>query len=134
MKNNVNYRYDNMFNDFDDIFDNLNLIQMVEFKTWSRVVNNVLRESIIDHIYVTDPTMFIDLQSTKPCFGDHLLITIKVIRDRNNVESTATDIYESVMQLKLKNCEGYDRIPQRILIDGINALIVPLSHLFSFYV
>ena len=35
------------------------------------------------------------------------------------------------MQLKLKNCEGYDRIPQRILIDGINALIVPLSHLFS---
>ena len=32
--------------------------------------------------------MFIDLQSTKPCFGDHLLITINVIRDRNNVEST----------------------------------------------
>ena len=66
-RNNVNYRYDNMFNDFDDVFDNLNLIQMVEFKTWSRVVNNVLRESIIDHIYVSDPTMFIDLQSTKPC-------------------------------------------------------------------
>ena len=64
-RNNVNYRYDNMFNDFDDVFDNLNLIQMVEFKTWSRVVNNVLRESIIDHIYVTDPTMYYETKKLK---------------------------------------------------------------------
>ena len=54
----------------------------------------------------------------------------KMVTDNCNF-MTATDIYESVMQLKLKNSEGYDRIPQRILIDGINALIVPLSHLFS---
>ena len=36
-----------------------------------------------------------------------------------------------VRQLKIKNCEGYDRIPQRFLIDGIDILINPLSQLFS---
>ena len=41
------------------------------------------------------------------------------------------EIIECVKQLKLKNCEGYDRIPQRILIDGIDILINPLSQLFS---
>ena len=41
------------------------------------------------------------------------------------------DIIECVKQLKIKNCEGYDRIPQRILIDGIDVLIKPLSHLFN---
>ena len=46
-----------MFNDFDKSFDNVNLIQMVEFPTWSRIVNKVLRELILDHIYVKDPTV-----------------------------------------------------------------------------
>ena len=41
------------------------------------------------------------------------------------------DIIECVKQLKLKNCEDYDRIPQRILIDGISILINPQTRLFS---
>ena len=32
---------------------------------------------------------------------------------------------------KNKNCEGHDRIPQRVLIDGIDILKFPLSHLFN---
>ena len=51
MKNDVNYRYENLFNDFDSVFDGINLIQMVEFATWSRTVNNIVRESLLDHIY-----------------------------------------------------------------------------------
>ena len=39
---------------------------------------------------------------------------------------TAIDIYECVKQLKIKNCEGYDRIPQRIykLLLIMNAVFV----------
>ena len=48
MKNDVNYRYENLFNDFDSVFDGINLIQMVEFATWSRIVNNVVPESLLD--------------------------------------------------------------------------------------
>ena len=42
------------------------------------------------------------------------------------------EIVECVKQLKIKNCESYDHIPQRILIDGIIILIKPLSQLFNF--
>ena len=73
LKNDENYRNVNMFNDFDSAFNDKNLVQMVEFPTWSRIVNNVLRESLLDHIYVTDPTTCGHVHSTKPCFGDHLI-------------------------------------------------------------
>ena len=41
------------------------------------------------------------------------------------------EILEYVKQLKLKNCEGYDRISQRFLIDGFSILINPLTKRFS---
>ena len=40
-------------------------------------------------------------------------------------------ILDCVASLKVKNAEGYDRIPQRIIKDGINHLIAPLSMLFK---
>ena len=40
-------------------------------------------------------------------------------------------ITECVRSIKIKNCEGYDRIPQRILVDGIDHLAVPLTQLFN---
>ena len=42
---------------------------------------------------------------------------------------TDNKISECIKDLKLKNTEGYDRIPQRILIDGHDFLIVPLTRL-----
>ena len=44
---------------------------------------------------------------------------------------TDNKISECIKDLKLKNTEGYDRIPQRILIDGHDFLIVPLTQLFK---
>ena len=40
-------------------------------------------------------------------------------------------VKEAIMSIKTKNCEGYDRIPQRILTDGIDLLLKPLSSLFD---
>ena len=40
-------------------------------------------------------------------------------------------ILECIDGLKLKNTEGYDRIPQRILIDERDILIEPLTGLFD---
>ena len=42
---------------------------------------------------------------------------------------TSLNILECNDGLKLKNTEGYDRIPQRILIDGRESLIGPLTGL-----
>ena len=40
-------------------------------------------------------------------------------------------IIECVKGLKMKNTEGYDRIPQRIIIDGLESLGKPLEKLFA---
>ena len=37
-----------------------------------------MNESILDHIYVKDPTCVSGIQSTKPLFGDHMLVSITV--------------------------------------------------------
>ena len=39
--NDVNYSHVKYFDDFDDVLFDENLIQLVEFPTWSRIVNNV---------------------------------------------------------------------------------------------
>ena len=44
---------------------------------------------------------------------------------------TSANIMRAVRSIKLKNSEGHDRIPQRIIVDGIGSLIGPLSVLFN---
>ena len=44
---------------------------------------------------------------------------------------TRDDIINSVKSLKVKNSEGYDRIPQRVLIDGLGILVEPLTIFFN---
>ena len=44
---------------------------------------------------------------------------------------TELEIMEAISLIKQKNCEGIDRIPQRILVDGIPILIKPLTKLFN---
>ena len=41
------------------------------------------------------------------------------------------DVLNAIMSLKTKNCEGYDRIPQRFLTDGAPILLKPISVLFN---
>ena len=42
-------------------------------------------------------------------------------------------IRECIMSLKVKNSEGFDRIPQRILVDGVDHLLAPFVTLFSVF-
>ena len=44
---------------------------------------------------------------------------------------TPDNIIKAIRSLKLKNCEGFDRIPVRYLIDGIIQITPVLSHLFN---
>jgi hypothetical protein len=48
--------------------------QIVSFLTWSRTVNGILRESILNYTYLSDPTITTELYIIKPVFGDHLLL------------------------------------------------------------
>ena len=81
---NANYAHKDLFTDFENELGGQNLIQMVKFKTWSRVVNNVLKESTLDHVYVKDPTLILAINSVEPPFGDHKLIYFDI--DHKNSE------------------------------------------------
>ena len=78
----------NLFEDFEEILSELNLIQLVTVTTWSRIVYNCLKESLLDHIYVTDPTISKAVTTIKPCLGDHLLIIMEIMLKKPPVEIT----------------------------------------------
>ena len=81
-KNDINYSHASYFDDFENVLSDKNMIQLIEFPTWSRIINNVLIESLLDHIYVKDPTTVCEIQSTKPLFGDHLLVSVTLRLER----------------------------------------------------
>ena len=84
----INYSSRSLFEDFEETWSDLNLIQLVECTTWSRIVNNCFKESLLDHIYVTDPTISKSITTVKPCFGDHLLIITELMLNKPPVETT----------------------------------------------
>ena len=54
----------------------------------------------------------------------------KVYEQNKNFRSEC-NIRKAILSLKLKNSEGFDRIPQRMLLDGISLLIEPFMKLFN---
>ena len=44
-----NYSYKNLFDDFEDRLSMFNLVQMVNFVTWSRMVGSTVKLPILDH-------------------------------------------------------------------------------------
>ena len=69
--------------------------------------------------------------------GKNLTTTEGVYNGRTFIKSeevnfmTADRVSECLNELKIKNCEGYDRIPMRILKDGASILRNPVSVLFE---
>ena len=53
------------------------------------------------------------------------------MRQPNANFMTPSNVLKAMKEIKLKNSEGEDRIPQRILVDGMNQLIGPMSTLFE---
>jgi hypothetical protein len=72
----MNYAFKNYFDDMNLAFSDLILEQLITFPTWTRVVNGTTRESILDHVYSSDPTSIANISSACPVFGDHLLLVV----------------------------------------------------------
>ena len=53
------------------------------------------------------------------------------VNEQNKNFMTPINIKNAISSLKQKNSEGFDRIPQRKLLDGISILIEPFSKLFD---
>ncbi len=74
---NIDYAYRNYFCDLDEVFSEFGLVQLINFVTWSRLVGSTLKSSILDHVYVSDVTTVANVGCTRPCFGDHMMVTLE---------------------------------------------------------
>ena len=55
-----------------------NLSQIVDFCTWSRTINGIRKESLLDHVYVNNPAVINTVTFETPLFGDHVLILVNL--------------------------------------------------------
>ena len=74
MENINNYNYKIPLNNLMNFALEHSLFQMINFTTWSRVINGVKKESVLDHVYVNCAAIIKNITSIEPTFGDHLLI------------------------------------------------------------
>ena len=72
------YAFKNYFNDMSEKLNDVDMIQLVKFPTWSRIVNGVLRESLLDHVYSNNPLDVINLHKIDPICGDHCMVVFSV--------------------------------------------------------
>ena len=54
------------------------LLQVVTFNTWKRIISGVIKQSCLDHIYVNCPETIISVNQIDPTFGDHLLVYVEL--------------------------------------------------------
>ena len=55
----------------------------------------------------------------------------KKVNVPNKFFMSSSDINDCLKTIKTKNCEGYDRIPPKILSDDASSLLLPLTGLFK---
>jgi hypothetical protein len=83
-----NYPFASYFECLDNAFERINVVQLVDFTTWSRQVSGVVRVSVLDHVYASDPTLLTNLSGIKPIFGDHCMVQFKYAAGRPVVKTT----------------------------------------------
>ncbi len=55
----------------------------------------------------------------------------KLVKSENKMFMSSKDVTECILSLRSKNSEGFYRIPHCILVDGVDILQQPLSHLLG---
>ena len=72
------YVFKNYFQDMERVLYDVPHIQLINRPSWSRMVNTVLRESTLDHVYTNNPLKISNIEHLDPIFGDHCMITLKI--------------------------------------------------------
>ena len=120
------------------------LLQVVDFKTWSRTINGVRKESLLDHIYINNLSTFDSVYYDVPAFGDHLLVIAKLSFENVNAQNTNSiirnwskyskvELIATLYPMILLNCtmflncsaQSYWNLLETILITAIDS-VAPL--------
>ena len=75
----LDYRNKLFFDRLNVICDDHNLFQLIRKPTWERIINNTIKTSILDHLYVKAPNHVTNIEMYEPLIGDHKLITFEIV-------------------------------------------------------
>ena len=96
-------------------------------------INETVEYTRMSHLRgINSHIVIIDL--VKSCAIKRIINVYRSFNPQNNVSARTKFTYQlniSIWELKLKNTKGYDRIPQRVIVDGRDFLIKPLTNLFK---
>ena len=106
MKWRNDYPHKYLFTHLTELTDRMNLLQLVDFPTWSRYINNIQKTSILDHVYVNNLSIVNHCGSITPTFGDHLLIILELTLVRPTIKNIAH-----------RNWRNYSK---QILVNALN--------------
>ena len=132
----LDYTNKNLCNDLLSTFDPMSLIQLINFPTWSRIVQNILKESILDHVYTNDSTLVENIASITPFGGDHKIITFTTlgicqpptpIRKRDwklySKESLIDKLTVINWQIEADDVQSYWNIFENKLLKAVDELV-----------
>jgi hypothetical protein len=105
---------------------NIEPIQRVMFKNSIEVDNESLPDQFAEFFDSKIKNIVNTVTVNREVYNVHRLVNggVSMFMDTEAIISV-------VGSMKLKNSEGFDRIPQRVIIEGINHLIKPPTNLFK---
>ena len=107
------YNYKQLLYNLTNFATENNFQQIIDFSTWSRVINGVRKESLLDHVYVNCLVLIKDVQQVEPVFGDHVLATVEL--HSRSIEKTK-EIFK-------RNWKGYTSEKFNQLLSGALGLL-----------
>lgn len=111
------YAFKHYFDFFDECMNEFNCSQIVEFATWSRVVNGSFRESVLDHVYVPNPCLINNLQRIKPFFGDHHMVTFEITATKSTQKLSINRNWKNYNKLNL--CVELGKVDWQLRSDSV---------------
>ena len=119
--NSREYAFKHHFHDMAEIWENINMVQLVDFDTWSRKVNDQLRTSRLDHIYTNNSIIIDTPKGVDTLVGDHLLVMV-------NVNTCSKHVQKIIHYRDWSNyTEG--ALVEALLKMEFNTLITPVQEL-----
>ena len=105
----VDYKNRLLFEDLEELTGHHHYTQHVKEATWERLIENRVKNSVIDHIYCTDNTQVDTIIYKTTAFGDHKLVIL----------CTINEVQENDFKMKRRNWKNYS---PKALIQYLNQI------------
>ena len=103
----VDYNQRQLFQDLEELIGHHQYVQHVKEATWERVIQDQVKNSVLDHIYCTDNTIVDSVLYKDTIYGDHKMVIL----------CTSNELIERDFKIRRRNWKTYS---VDVLIQSLN--------------